>query len=118
MPGAKVKPEPYEIAVDQSVLDDLRGRLERTRWPDQPADAEWELGVDIGYLRQLCDHWARAYDWRLLETRLNRLENHCWEGIHFIRRRGGGDALPVLLVHGWPGGPIPPSRREPARTRP
>ena len=66
----------------------------------------WELGVDIAYLRALCDHWARAYDWRRLETRLNELDNRRWEGIHLIRQRGGGEGLPVLLVHGWPGGPI------------
>ncbi|HEY7152124.1 MAG TPA: alpha/beta fold hydrolase [Solirubrobacterales bacterium] len=101
-----MKPEPYEISVDQTVLDDLGRRLEQTRWPRQPAGEGWELGADVEYLRALCDHWANAYDWRLLEARLNGMENHRWEGLHFIRRRSGGDGLPVLLVHGWPGGPI------------
>jgi pimeloyl-ACP methyl ester carboxylesterase len=101
-----MKPERYEIAVEGSVLDDLRSRLERTRWPDQPADQGWELGADVGYLRELCGHWAQDYDWRRLEARLNELENHRWEGVHFIWQRGGGEGLPVVLVHGWPGGPI------------
>jgi pimeloyl-ACP methyl ester carboxylesterase len=101
-----MKPERYEIAVEGSVLDDLRSRLERTRWPDQPADEGWELGADVGYLRELCGHWAHDYDWRRLEARLNELENHRWEGVHFIWQRGGGEGLPVVLVHGWPGGPI------------
>jgi pimeloyl-ACP methyl ester carboxylesterase len=101
-----MKPEPYEISVDQSVLDDLRARLERTRWPDQPAGDPWELGTDVGYLRELCDHWAHDYDWGRFEARLNALENRRWDGIHFIQQRGGGDGQPLLLVHGWPGGPI------------
>ena len=61
--------------MDDGVLEDLRQRLRRTRWPDQPRDAGWELGVDLGYLRELCDHWAERYDWRAFERRLNRLSN-------------------------------------------
>jgi pimeloyl-ACP methyl ester carboxylesterase len=101
-----LSPEPYVIAVEDGLLDDLRGRLERTRWPDQPAEWGWELGVDIGYLRELCDHWARSYDWRRLEARLNRLDNRRWEGLHVIWERSGGGGTPVILLHGWPGGPI------------
>jgi pimeloyl-ACP methyl ester carboxylesterase len=98
--------EPYEVSVDESVLEDLRARLKRTRWPDQPATGAWGLGVDIGYLREVCDHWAHRYDWRRLERRLNELQNQRWRGIHFISRHAEGDGLPVMLVHGWPGGPI------------
>ena len=101
-----MKPEPYEISVPEEALDDLRGRLRRTRWPEQPAGEGWELGVDIPYLKELCEYWAAAYDWRRLEARLNELDNRRWEGIHFISRQAGGGGLPVILVHGWPGGPI------------
>jgi microsomal epoxide hydrolase len=99
-------PEPCEISIERSVVDDLRARLERTRWPEQPAGESWELGADVTYLRALCDHWANAYDWRRLQERLNRFESRRWQGIHFISQRGDGDSMPLLLVHGWPGGPI------------
>jgi pimeloyl-ACP methyl ester carboxylesterase len=92
--------------VDDGVLEDLRQRLRRTRWPDQPRDAGWELGVDLGYLRELCDHWAERYDWRAFERRLNRLSNLRWQGIHLIREGAPDGGLPVMLIHGWPGGPI------------
>jgi microsomal epoxide hydrolase len=101
-----VKPAPYEISVPEETLDDLRARLRWTRWPEQPAGEGWELGVDIRYLTELCKYWTDAYDWRRLEARLNELDNRRWEGIHFISRRAGGGGLPVILVHGWPGGPI------------
>jgi microsomal epoxide hydrolase len=101
-----VSTEPYPIAVEDSLLDDLRARLERTRWPAQPAGQGWELGVEIDYLRELCDHWARSYDWRRLEGRLNGLHNRRWEGLHFIWEQGEGEGVPVMLIHGWPGGPI------------
>ena len=84
--------EPFEVRVAEPVLDDLRSRLGRTRWPEQPADKAWELGVDIAYLRELCGHWAGGYDWRTFESRLNELRNHRWKGIHLIWQEGDGDA--------------------------
>ncbi|GAA0413118.1 hypothetical protein GCM10009530_77100 [Microbispora corallina] len=33
--------EPFAVSVPDAVLDDLRDRIARTRWPDQPAGA-WE----------------------------------------------------------------------------
>jgi microsomal epoxide hydrolase len=98
--------EQFEVSVAEDVLDDLGARLRRTRWPEQPADHGWELGIDIGYLRELCDHWADRYDWRAFESRLNGFRNLRWDGIHLIWERSGGDGLPVMLIHGWPGGPI------------
>ena len=98
--------EPFEVRVDEQVLDDLRSRLGRTRWPEQPADQGWELGVDVAYLRDLCGYWANQYDWRAFESRLNGFPNRRWNGLHLIWERSGGDGLPVMLIHGWPGGPI------------
>src|SRR3954469_104827 len=105
------EPSPYEIAVPDQVLADLGERLGRTRWPEQPADLGWEHGCDYGYLRELCVHWAGPYDWRQVERALNGLSNWRWEGIHFIWERApvgerAAPALPVLLLHGWPGGVI------------
>jgi len=100
-----MKPEPYPIALDEAAREDLQARLERTRWPEQPAELGWDLGIDLAYLRDLCDHWAHAYDWRRLERRLGELENARWNGLHYLRRPGG-NGLPVMLIHGWPGGPI------------
>ena len=105
--GAKMKPEPYEIGVDQSVLDDLRvpawsGPGGRTN----PRTRDGSSASTSATCARCATTGPHAYDWRRLETRLNELDNHRWEGIHFIRRRGGGEGLPVLLVHGWPGGPI------------
>ena len=39
---------------------------------------------------------------------MNRHANWRWRGIHSIWERAadGADRLPVLLIHGWPGGPI------------
>ena len=72
------------------------------------------MGADFGYLRSLCDYWATSYDWRQIEQALNGLSNWVWDGIHFIWERAdrgergvaAPERLPVVLIHGWPGGPI------------
>ena len=46
--------EPFEIRVPDAVLDDLRERLARTRWPDQIPGSGWGYGTDLEYLRDLC----------------------------------------------------------------
>jgi microsomal epoxide hydrolase len=101
-----VEVEPFRIAVPDAVLDDLRRRLALTRWPSQPPNEAWELGVDVAYLRALCEHWATRYDWRPCEAGLNELSNRRWNGLHLIWERGEGGGLPLVLIHGWPGGPI------------
>ena len=111
---ALAKPLAYEISVDEAVLDDLRERLSGTRWPEA-ADVGWEYGMDQGFLRRLCEHWASDYDWRATESRLNEFEHATWEGIHFIR--AGEGAGPIVLVHGWPGAVLEFERADPAPRR-
>jgi len=99
-------PEPYEIRIADDVLEDMRARLRNTRWLSQPAGESWSLGADVDYLRELCGYWADGYNWRATERRLNELPGFCFEGVHFWHVRSGGDRLPVMLIHGWPGAPL------------
>lgn len=101
-------PSPFEIAVPDAVLTDLRDRLARTRWPDQDVEAPWEAGADVGYVRELCDYWRDGYDWRAHEARLNRFPGFLAEvdgvELHFWHVKGKGPSpTPLLLLHGWPG---------------
>ncbi|GEM_PF-3991015 len=36
---------PHSIHIAEEALADLRERLERTRWPNEPEGADWELGT-------------------------------------------------------------------------
>ena len=68
----RMAPRPFRIEVPDAVLDDLRERLARTRWPEPlNAGAGWDDGADVAYLRELCAYWADGYDWRAWEARLN-----------------------------------------------
>jgi microsomal epoxide hydrolase len=99
---------PFRVDVPEGVLDDLRDRLSRTRWPDQIPGSGWGYGTDLAYLRSVCDDWQNKYDWRAQEDRLNRWPNFLTEidgqQIHFIHARSDkSDAVPLIVTHGWPG---------------
>ncbi len=100
--------EPFEIRVSESVLDDLRERLSRTRFPDQLDGAGWDYGTELGYLKELCGYWRDKFDWRAQERMLNSFDQFKTDidglGIHFIHARSEEpQALPLILSHGWPG---------------
>jgi pimeloyl-ACP methyl ester carboxylesterase len=97
--------EAYEVAVPEEVWADLRERLGRTRWAEQPDEA-WGLGVEVAYLQGLCEYWCTGYDPARLPALMNQFPNYRRQGLHLIHQRSDGDGLPLLLLHGWPGGPI------------
>src|SRR3989454_5570673 len=102
------KTTPFTIAVPQAVLDDLRERLARTRFPDQPPGAPWAYGTDLGYLRELVSYWQTRYDWRKHEAELNGFRQFTAPvagiSVHFLHEEGRGPSpLPLILSHGWPG---------------
>jgi microsomal epoxide hydrolase len=99
---------PFRVEVPDAVLDDLRERLARTRWPDQIPGSGWGYGTDLAYLQELCDHWRTKFDWRAQEERFNRWPNFLTDidgqQVHFIHARSPEpDALPLIITHGWPG---------------
>jgi microsomal epoxide hydrolase len=99
--------EPFTIAVPQAVLVDLARRLAATRWPSTLADAGWDYGTDVDWLRELCEYWSDAYDWGAQERALNELPNVVVEldgmRVHAVHARGiGPDPLPLVITHGWP----------------
>lgn len=100
--------KPFKIAVDDAVLRDLKERLARTRWPDQLDNSGWDYGVDLAYMKELVAYWQNKYDWRAEEKKLNEFPQFTTEidgvTIHFIHQQSKEkDALPLVLVHGWPG---------------
>ncbi|HTO48778.1 MAG TPA: epoxide hydrolase [Burkholderiales bacterium] len=104
MPSAS----PFTLRVPDQVLEDLRVRLARVRWPDEPPLEPWSTGTNVAYLRGLVDYWRSGFDWRAQEARLNALRQFKvpLDGIdlHFIHQEGQGPApMPLLLSHGWPG---------------
>jgi pimeloyl-ACP methyl ester carboxylesterase len=100
--------EPFEIRVNDDVLDDLHERLDRARLQDGIDDPAWEYGTPPGYITDLVTYWREGFDWRAQEARLNQLDQFRTtidgQSVHFIHVRSAhDDAFPLLLMHGWPG---------------
>jgi pimeloyl-ACP methyl ester carboxylesterase len=100
--------EPFEIHVDDAVLDDLRRRLASAHFPDELDGTGWDYGIPAEYVRDLVAYWCDGYDWRAQEARLNALPNFRTEvdgqPLHFIHVRSDAEhAFPILFMHGWPG---------------
>ncbi|HET6704201.1 epoxide hydrolase [Amycolatopsis sp.] len=105
---ANTEIRPFTIDVPQADLDDLRDRLARTRWAADLPGAGWSRGVPVSYLKGLAGYWRDGYDWRAHERRLNAFPQFVTEidgqDIHFLHVRSPEpDALPLLMIHGWPG---------------
>ncbi len=99
---------PSPIAVPESVLEDLRERLSRTRWPDRETVDDWSQGVPLDYARGLAAYWQDGYDWRRAERVLNALQPHVARlhgvDIHYLHARSPhAGARPLIITHGWPG---------------
>ena len=98
----------FRIDIPQQDLDDLKARLERTRWPDELPGADADYGVPLAYVKALAARWLDGYDWRSWEARLNEYPQFTTaidgQNVHFLHVRSPeADALPLVLTHGWPG---------------
>ena len=101
-------PKPFILHIADEAIADLRERVARTRWPDEPPQEAWSTGTSLRYLQDLVRYWRDGFDWRAAEARLNAFAQFTipLKGIdlHFIHAPGRRpDAMPLLLSHGWPG---------------
>jgi pimeloyl-ACP methyl ester carboxylesterase len=99
---------PFHVEIPDEQLDDLRRRIEATRWPERETVADDSQGVPLATMQKLARYWATEYDWRRVEAKLNALPQFITEidglDIHFVHARSKHEeALPLLVNHGWPG---------------
>jgi len=116
-------PEPFVVTAEDEDLEDLDRRLKGIRWPDQDVPNEdWAYGSELGYIRELVEYWSTEYDWDAMEEYLNggfgcgaehfivRLPSEPGNPgagllVHYVHAvvDSGGEGVPLLLLHGWPG---------------
>jgi pimeloyl-ACP methyl ester carboxylesterase len=107
--ATEVRPFHFDVLQDQ--LDDMRQRIEATRWPTKELVADRSQGVQLATMRALARYWTTEYDWQRCESRLNALPQYMTEidgvDIHFIHVKSPHEnALPLVMTHGWPGSVI------------
>jgi pimeloyl-ACP methyl ester carboxylesterase len=97
-----------KVKVREAELAELRRRINATKWPDRETVPDQTQGVQLATVQALARYWAKEYDWRKCEARLNALPQFITEidglDIHFIHVRSKHpNALPLIVTHGWPG---------------
>ena len=100
--SAAIRPFRYHAA--DADLDELRRRIEAMRWPERETVANDSQGVQLATIQALASYWARDYDWRKVEARLNDLPQFMTEidglDIHFIHARSPHEnALPLIVLN-------------------
>src|SRR4051794_4340872 len=99
---------PFQCKTTDADLADLRRRINATKWPERETVNDETQGVQLATTQKLARYWGTEYDWRKCEAKLNALPQFTTNidglDIHFIHVKSKHpDALPLIVVHGWPG---------------
>jgi len=104
---------PFHINVPEPELVDLRRRIHATKWSERETVTAASQGVQLATPQKLARYWGTEYDWRTCEATLNALPHFITEidglDMHCMHVRAKhANALPLIVMHGWPGSIIEP----------
>ncbi|XP_005795173.1 epoxide hydrolase 1-like [Xiphophorus maculatus] len=102
---------PFTVETSDEEIEDLHERIDKTRFTDPLEDSGFQYGFNSTYLKKVVSYWRNTFDWKKQVAMLNKYPHFKTkiEGldVHFIHvrplQRGDERALPLMLVHGWPG---------------
>ena len=110
---AQTQPEtdairPFHVNIPKKRLVDLKRRILATEWPERETVNDETQGVQLSTIKELASYWAKDYDWRKFEAKLNTFPQFTTTidglDIHFVHVRSKHkNALPLIVTHGWPG---------------
>ncbi len=122
---------PFTVEFPEAEVEDLRARIAATRFLSGAVEdrscIRWKTrrrrACELATMQALARYWATDYDLRRVEARLNALPQFVTEidglDIHFIHVKSRHeDALPVILIHGWPGSVVETLKRRRPLTDP
>lgn len=100
---------PYKISVPQEKIDTLKTKLSLATFPDELANAGWDMGSPLADVKRIVNKW-QSFDWRKTEERLNQIPQYHMPikvdgfdelDIHFVWQKSEvKNAIPLLFVHG------------------
>jgi pimeloyl-ACP methyl ester carboxylesterase len=102
-----MSPRPFRFSPEAGRIADLNRRLDQARPVAAAADPAGRLGIPPKHLARLTAR-LRALDWEAFSARVNQhaafLARHASGELHYVHVRSAvPGALPLLLLHGWPG---------------
>ncbi|KAL0632067.1 hypothetical protein Q9L58_009052 [Maublancomyces gigas] len=112
--NATLSPTPFKIAIPQKDIDDLEVLLRLSKLPPPTYEGSLkQYGVTNAWMKEMKAYWETSFNWRKHEAEINKLPQFTVPvknldgneySIHFIGIYSKNpDAVPLLLMHGWPG---------------
>ncbi|EJD06708.1 alpha/beta-hydrolase [Fomitiporia mediterranea MF3/22] len=108
-------PKLIDVKYDAETVQDMLSLLKAAPFPERApidADTPWKLGIEYDYLKKLRETFLTQWSWKSLERRTAKFDNYLVhyenEGdvldLHFVHAKSSRpDAIPLILLHGWPG---------------
>ncbi|KAF2165285.1 hypothetical protein M409DRAFT_55708 [Zasmidium cellare ATCC 36951] len=115
--GATSNVKPYELHIPEADVQNMKNLLKLCRlagpvYENSMPGGKRTLGVRRDWLADAKQTWETDFDWRASESHMNSFPNFkapvedktgTFE-IHFLALISSRvDAIPVILLHGWPG---------------
>lgn len=99
---------PFKIQISDKDIEYLNQRLANARFATPTTQSGWEKGVPVDYLKNVADYWLNKFDWKKQEAALNQYPQFMAEiegqNIHYLHVKSPREnAVPLMLIHGWPG---------------
>lgn len=106
---------PFRVELTAEEIASLRARLRDARLSPTSILPEDNVRQDRGlfptpaFLQKYRDMWATSFDFDALQARCNAQPQYLVDidwctPLHFIHRPSSRpDAIPLMLIHGWPG---------------
>ncbi|KAJ9419790.1 hypothetical protein FOXG_06960 [Fusarium oxysporum f. sp. lycopersici 4287] len=114
-PEGITSPQPFEISVNSDFIRQTQAKVETWRPPTGLWSNWTNEGPPLEQLKDIAQYWRNEYDWLSVQTRMNQEANHYattvksegnYNGtvsLHFVHQRSSDpNAIPLLLLHGWP----------------
>lgn len=100
----------FKVDIPKEEVDRLKRKLKDTRLPPKEIvpDAGTRYGPTYEWAKNLYEAWINDFDWFPIQDQINSAPHYIThiEGvkIHFVHARSKReDAIPLIMVHGWPG---------------
>ncbi|XP_067239238.1 epoxide hydrolase 1 [Chanodichthys erythropterus] len=103
---------PFKVETTPEEIEDLHRRLDQTRSFPSLEDSRFNYGFNSKYLEKVVSYWRNDFNWRKQVDKLNKYPHFKTkiEGIdiHYVHVKPknlpeGTQAVPLMMVHGWPG---------------
>ncbi len=101
------KIEKFRIDWGKEEIEDTMRRVRNVRWPPEIPGQGWDYGTNVGYMKELVDHWLTKYNWQEQLDYLNQYPHYKAKiddiGIHYLVAEGKGkNPKPLMILHGYP----------------